>query len=167
LAAVKGNQPKLYQAVQKQFIAQETCSKVNKGHGRIEKRLVSIMKSQLNLPGWLSVKTIIKIESQRQTRYKSESETRYYISDLIESASSFYQRIRGYWGVENKVHYVRDVTFGEDKSRIRILPLPQILAIARNLAINLYRNAGFDNMAQARRRCQFDLDHLLSLFRMK
>lgn len=167
MAAVKGNQPKLYQAVKQQFIAQETCSKVNKGHGRIEKRLVSIMKSQLNLPGWLSVKTIIKIESQRQTRYKSESETRYYISDLIESASSFYQRIRGYWGVENKVHYVRDVTFGEDKSRIRILPLPQILAIARNLAINLYRNAGFDNMAQARRRCQFDLDHLLSLFRMK
>ena len=59
-------------------------------------QIVSIMKSQLNLPGWLSVKTIIKIESQRQTRYKSESETRYYISDLIETASSFYQRIRGY-----------------------------------------------------------------------
>lgn len=69
--------------------------------------------------------------------------------------------------VENKVHHVRDVTFGEDKSRIRILPLPQILAIARNLAINLYQNAGFDNMAQARRKCQFSLDHVLSLFRMK
>ena len=41
-------------------------------------------------------------------------------------------------------HYVLDVTFGEDRSRIRILPLPQILALARNLAINLYRNAGFD-----------------------
>lgn len=167
MAAVKGNQPKLYQAVQKQFSAQETCFKVNKGHGRIEKRKVSIMRSKLNLPGWLSVETIIKVESQRQTRYKSESETRYYISDLRETALSFYQRIRGYWGVENKVHYVRDVTFGEDKSRVRILPLPQILAIARNLAINLYRNAGFSNMAQARRRCQFDLDHVLSLFRMK
>ena len=103
MAVVKGNQPKLYQAVKQQFIAQETCSKVNKGHGRIDSRKVSIMRSQLNLPGWLSVKTIIKIESQRQTRYKSESETRYYISALIETASSFYQRIRGYWGVENKV----------------------------------------------------------------
>lgn len=91
--------------------------------------------------------------------------TRYYISNLKETASSFYQRIRGYWGVENKVHYVWDMTFGEDKSRIRILPLPQIFAIARNLAINLYRNAGFSNMAQARRRCQFDLDHVLSLFK--
>ena len=116
------------------------------------------MKSDFSFLGWLNVQTIIKVESQRQTRHKIESQTRYYISDLKETALSFYQRIRGYWGVENKVHYVRDVTFGEDKSRVPILPLPQILALARNLAINLYRNAGFDNMAQARRRCQFDLD---------
>ncbi len=107
------------------------------------------------------------VESERQLRYKTEFSTRYYISDLTESAFEFYQRIRGYWGVENKVHYVRDVTQGEDKSRIRTKPLPQILALARNLAINLYRDAGFSNMAQAQRKCQFDLDHVLSLFRMK
>ena len=64
-------------------------------------------------------------------------------------AGEFGQRIRGYWGVENKVHYVRDVTQGEDTSRIRTKPLPQIMAIARNLALNLYREAGFNNMAQA------------------
>ena len=45
---------------------------------------------------------------------KRERETRYYISDLSQTACNFYQRIRGYWGVENKVHYVRDVTQGED-----------------------------------------------------
>ncbi len=89
------------------------------------------------------------------------------ISDLTESAFEFYQRIRGYWGVENKVHYVRDVTQGEDKSRIRTKPLPQILAIARNLALNLYRDAGFDNMAQAQRKCQFSLKHIASLLRMR
>ena len=82
--------------------------------------------------GWLSIKTIIKVESERQLRYKTEFSTRYYISDLTESAFDVYQRIRGYWGVENKVHYVRDVTQGEDKSRkdlsasIRTKPLPQI-----------------------------------------
>lgn len=86
---------------------------------------------------------------------------------MTESAFEFYQRIRGYWGVENKVHYVRDVTQGEDKSRIRIKPLPQILAIAPNLALNLYRDAGFSNMAQAQRKCQFSLEHITSLFRMK
>ncbi len=46
--------------------------------------------------------------------------TRYYIASFLESADSFAQRIRGYWGVENKVHHVRDVTQGEDASRIRM-----------------------------------------------
>ena len=71
------------------------------------------------------------------------------VGSLLASCIAFGERIRGYWGVENKVHYVRDVTQGEDKSRIRTTPLPQILAIARNLALNLYRDAGFNNMAQA------------------
>jgi predicted transposase YbfD/YdcC len=104
---------------------------VNKGHGRIEKRRVSISQTKLNLTEWLGVKTIVKVESQRQLKHKIESNTRYYISDLEETAFQFYQRVRGYWGVENKVHYVRDVTQGEDKSRIRTTPLPQVLAIRR------------------------------------
>jgi predicted transposase YbfD/YdcC len=167
LAAVKGNQPKLYQAVQAQFTEHDSFDSICKGHGRIEKRKVSTAYLDLNLPEWLSIKTVIKVESERQLRSKTEFSTRYYISDLTESAFEFYQRIRGYWGVENKVHYVRDVTQGEDKSRIRTKPLPQILAIARNLALNLYRDAGFDNMAQAQRKCQFSLKHIASLFRMK
>ncbi len=61
------------------------------------------MKSNGNFPGWLKIKTIIKVESQRQTKHKIEFETRYCISDLQETALSFYRRIRGYWGVENKV----------------------------------------------------------------
>ncbi|WP_071590642.1 DDE transposase family protein [Gloeocapsa sp. PCC 73106] len=75
--------------------------------------------------------------------------------------------IRGHWGVENRVHYVRDVTFGEDRSRIRTGFLPDLWAIARNLAINLYRDAGFTNMAQAQRFCCYGLKHILALFRMK
>lgn len=175
LAAVKGNQPKLYKAIQRQFTEHDSFGNICKGHGRIEKRRVSTAYLDFKLPGWSSVKTIIKVESERQLRYKTEFSTRYYISDLSESAVEFYQRIRGYWGVENKVpsrtsfasHYVRDVTQGEDKSRIRTKPLPPILAIARNLALNLYRNSGFDNMAQAQRKCQFSLKQIASLFRMK
>lgn len=86
---------------------------------------------------------------------------------MTSSAVEFGQRIRGYWGVENKVHYVRDVTQGEDKSRIRTKPLPQIMAIARNLALNLDRDAGFNKMAQAQRKCQFGLEQILSIFSMK
>lgn len=167
LAAVKGNQPKLYQAVQEKFVATDSYQSICKGHGRTEKCKVSIAYVDFKLASWSSVKTIIKVESERQLRYQTELSTRFYISDLRESAFEFYQRIRGYWGIENKVHYIRDVTQGEDKSRIRTTPLPQILAIAPNLALNLYRNAGFSNMAQAQRKCKFSLKHIRSLFRMK
>ncbi|MBF2063570.1 MAG: transposase [Calothrix sp. C42_A2020_038] len=77
------------------------------------------------------------------------------------------ERIRGYWGVENKVHYVRDVTQGEDSSRIRTTPLPQIFAIARNFTLNLYRDQMFENMAQAQRFCSFGLETIKLLFRIK
>ncbi|WP_416212518.1 ISAs1 family transposase [Nostoc sp. ChiQUE01b] len=95
------------------------------------------------------------------------TETRYYISSLNETAQKIAERIRGYWGVENRVHYVRDVTQGEDASRIRTIPLPQIFALARNFSLNLYRDNMFKNMAQAQRLCSFRLDTLKQLFRMK
>lgn len=85
----------------------------------------------------------------------------------MDTAKALGERIRGYWGVENKVHYVRDVTQGEDASRIRTTPLIQSWAIARNLALNLYRDSGFQNMAQAQRMAGFGLSQLIELFRMK
>jgi hypothetical protein len=64
-------------------------------------------------------------------------------------------------------HYVRDVTQGEDAARIRVHPLPNIFALGRNLALNLYREQGFENMAQAQRRAGQGFKLLKSLFRMK
>ncbi|MEA5597325.1 hypothetical protein [Rivularia sp. UHCC 0363] len=69
--------------------------------------------------------------------------------------------------MENKVHHVRDVTQGEDASRIRTSPLIQSWAIARNFALNLYRDNGFENMAQAQRLVGFGLSTIKLLFRMK
>ena len=157
----------MYQAIQEEFTPEETDYQVNKKHGRIEKRRVSICQAQGDYPDWRGLKTIICVESERQTSRKIEKSVRYYISSLIDSAVEFAARIRGYWGVENKVHYVRDVTQGEDKSRIRTKPLPQFMAIARNLALNLYRDAGFKNMAQAERKCKYGLERILAIFRMK
>ncbi len=99
------------------------------------------------------MQTLIQVESERQVNIggviEVSQETRYYISSLTASAQEFAERIRGYWGVENKVHYVRDVTQGEDRSRIRTTPLVQIFALARNFALNSYRSSNFKNMAQA------------------
>ncbi len=111
------------------------------------------------------------MQSERQVHRASiievSTETRYYVASFIDTAQAFAERIRGYWGVENKVHYVRDVTQGEDASRIRTPPLVQIWALARNFALNLYRDNGFQNMAQAQRRAGFSLNTLKALFRMK
>jgi hypothetical protein len=123
LAALKGNQPTLYRTVTQQFIPHQTVCTVNKGHGRIEKRTVSICPFNCTQTGWDSIATLIRVESQRTTRNKQETETRYYISDLEESVTNFAGRIRedavgevasptsavrGYWGVENN-EYLRSM----------------------------------------------------------
>jgi predicted transposase YbfD/YdcC len=94
-------------------------------------------------------------------------EIHYYLSSLEETAEQFAQRIRNYWHVENKVHYVRHVTQGEDASRIWTNHLPHLFTSARNLALNLFRKSGSKNIAQTQRLCAFNLDILLSPFRMK
>jgi predicted transposase YbfD/YdcC len=86
---------------------------------------------------------------------------------LSETIEQFALSIRNYWQVENKVHYVHDVTQGEDASRIRVHPLPNLFALARNLALNLYRQQGETNIAQAQRQAGFGLEYLKILFRMK
>jgi len=71
---------------------------------------------------------------------------------------------RDHWVCENKTHYVRDVTFGEDKSQVRTGSAPQALAAIRNLVIGVFRLAGKANMAFARRECADDKNLILRLF---
>ena len=171
LAALKGNQPSLSKKVLAHFNPEATTFEINKGHGRIEKRTVSICPAPEHLCYWPGLKTLIRVEEERQLSKGKltivTTEVRYYIASFQATAQEFARRIREYWGVENKVHYVRDVTQGEDKSRIRTTPLPQIFAVARNFALNLYRDHLFENMAQAQRLCSFGLGTLKQLFRMK
>lgn len=171
LGALKRNQKNLYESVRANFVAEESYVDVGKGHGRIERRVVSRCSSLEQIPDWPGLQTLIRVESQRQLKKggqpRVETETRYFVSSLRESAQALARRIRGYWGVENKVHYVRDVTQGEDASRIRMHQLPQLFAVARNFALNLYRSDGFQNMAQAERYCKYGLETLQRLFRMK
>lgn len=171
LGALKGNQSRLLAAVEANFEAQETVQQIEKGHGRIEKRTVSISHQLDGIPEFPGLRTLIRVESERQilraTLIEVSRETRYYVASFIETAPALAQRIRGDWGVENKVHYVRDVTQGEDACRIRTPPLVQHWALARNFALNLYRDNGFQNMAQAQRRAGFSLTTLKELFRMK
>lgn len=175
LGAIKGNHPKFFQAIEQQFQSESHCHTVETGHGRVERRSVGLWQSLEGLPKveeWAGIKSIIRVISYRHLWKGKEliihkPHTRYYISSLDETVGKFSQRIRDYWHVENKVHYVRDMTQGEDASRIRVHPLPNIMASARNLALNLYREQGAKNMAQLQRRAGQGLEILKQLFRMK
>lgn len=175
LAALKGNHSKFFKAVKERFQSEVHCHTVESSHGRVERRSVSIWKSLEDLPAateWSGLTTIIRVTSYRhllkgQHMLIKKKHTRYYLSSLNETVEAFARRIRNYWHVENKVHYVRDVTQGEDASRIRVGTIPLIFTLARNLALNLYRNHGFTNMAQAQRQAGAGLGLLKTLFRMK
>ena len=95
-------------------------------------------------PQWAGLKSIIKVTSYRhvlkgQFLHIKEPAVRYYISSLEESVESFARRIREYWHVENKVHYVRDVTQVEDASRIRVQQQFQIPTYRRKFCLNAER----------------------------
>lgn len=175
LGALKGNHGSFFQALKLQFQPETHIHTVEAAHGRVERRTVSLCHHVESLPKaneWAGLKTIIRVTSYRhllkgQCLLIKKPMTRYYISSLDKTVESFAQRIRDYWHIENKVHHVRDVTQGEDASRIRVQPLPNLFTLSRNLALNLYRDYGFDNMAQAQRKAGQGLNLLQSLFRMK
>lgn len=110
IAALKGNQASLFKDVKTNFTAESTYEQINKEHGRIEKRSVSICQTLKYISFWHGLKTLIRVESERQiikhNLIEVKTETRYYISSLSATAPGFSARIRGYWGVENKVHYL-------------------------------------------------------------
>lgn len=74
--------------------------------------------------------------------------------------------VRGQWQIENRVHYVRDVTYDEDRSQVRTGAAPQVMATMRNVAISLLRLAGWQNIKQATEKLSRRLDQILALLRV-
>lgn len=113
----------------------------DKGHGRIETRTCFVSNNVLWLhdrhPNWNSIQTIIRIDSIREIKGKRSSESRFYVSSLQESAQKILSCIRSHWAIENNLHWILDMSFGEDQSRIRSQNAPQIMGIIRHMALNL------------------------------
>ena len=96
-----------------------------------------------------------QIESVVEQGGKISNETRYFITSVpraLGSASHLLAWGRGHWSIENRSHYVRDVTFAEDASRIRKGSGPEIMAALRNAAIGFLRTTGATNIAETVRR---------------
>lgn len=119
---------------------------VNKGHGRIETRECWAIDNEEYLSflrkrdSWKGLKSIIRIVAQRQIDEKIEIQTRYFISSLPADASVILKAKRDHWKIENQVHWVLDIAFREDESRVRKDHGPENLAVLRHMALNLLKN---------------------------
>ena len=153
LLAVKANQPTLRAEIETAFAAAdviETDIDCDKGHGRIEQRTVAVIRDidwltgARRFPGELRLPqaaSIIRVQSRAELADRGRFETRYYISSAALSAKQAADAVRGHWSIENQLHWVLDVVFAEDQSRLRKGHGAQNMAIVRHFAINLVRSA--------------------------
>ena len=172
IVQVKGNQQTLLKDCQ--TIAQTTPpheiyqEPVTKTRNRIESRQVEtfITPSLTDKEQWTLVKVVVKVERSRQVfetktkTWKNCDETSFYIATIVLSAQTFCQAIRQHWGIENRNHYVRDVTMGEDKSRIRTNP--HIFAKLRSFALNILRKNKVENVSLELFENCMNLDNVLN-----
>ena len=149
LLAVKGNQEKLYEDVMRVFAEAEAVDfkdydmdayeTSEKAHGRLETRRYWVMPSKTWLTEdkpWANLCTIGVTESERTLNGKTTSEMRYFIGSLASDAKEFANAVRGHWAIENNLHWVLDIAFREDESRVRIGNAAANFALLRHIAIN-------------------------------
>jgi predicted transposase YbfD/YdcC len=134
----------------------KSVTTTNKGHGRLEKRTV-MTSTWLNdyYAGWPQLAQVVRVERERQGNGETTVEVAYYITSLDRDradARRLGELIRSHWGIENRLHHVRDMTLGEDGCRVRRGSSPQVLAALRNTAIYLLGQVDAPSKAAATRR---------------
>ena len=135
------------------------AQKVNKGHGRIEKRILTTSEMLNTYAAWPGLAQVYRLEREFQWRrkgvcYKTSHEIEFGITSLSRQKASPMKLLevrRAHWGIETGSHYRRDVTLREDASRFTIGNGARVMANLNNLILALIRQAGFTNAAQARR----------------
>jgi len=153
ILALKGNQGELHEAVRDHFEAavkedfrgfpHDFQQTVDKGHGRIETRSCWVVKDVRWLPrvgDWPGLNMIGMVEAKRETGGQTSVERRYYIGSIGENAKLFAKTIRDHWAIENSLHWVLDVAFREDESRIRLRNAAANMAVLRHMTLNVLRS---------------------------
>jgi predicted transposase YbfD/YdcC len=177
--ALKGNQGKLHQAVEQWFeeaerqgwlgIEHQVTETLESGHNRTEHRqLWAVPLTQLPpLPRqsqWVGLTTVVRVRRTRHLWNKTTTEVHFYLSSLAPDAGRHAQVIRSHWSVENSLHWVLDVTFNEDASRIRQGYASQNMALLRRLCVSLLkREPSKMSLAMKRYTAALDNDFLLKI----
>jgi len=128
----------------------------DKGHGRLEKRTLTLMVDEQQFLDWPGVCQVFKLERyvQRMRTGKESTEVIYGITSCapeMASADQILQWTRDYWGIENGLHYRRDVTLHEDATRISETTLAKTISAINNFVVALSQKLGYSNLASARR----------------
>lgn len=151
--AVKDNHPTLHEAIKDHFTALHegkvtdvTCRKLttrDKGHGREEERLYTItdVPESLNdvASEWAGIKSVGEVINVTRQGGKESVEVRHFIGSIQPKVRQFAESVRGHWSIENSLHWVLDVTFREDESRIRKDNGPDNFSLLRRFAITLIK----------------------------
>ncbi len=155
LLAVKANQPTLLADVERLFAEApagllDRAVDTDKGHGRIEERRVDVAREvdwldggrrfpgEMRLP---DAACLVRVRSRTEMKDRCRFDTRYYVSSATLTAERAGEAVRGHWAIENSLHWVLDVVFGDDQSRLRKGHGAHCMAIVRHFAINLVRTA--------------------------
>jgi predicted transposase YbfD/YdcC len=159
---VKANQPQLLKDIQTYFervdrqSLEKAAETLDAGHGRIDERQLVCSDGLNEYLDWPGVQRVFELKRRsfdKKSAYQRE-ETVYGIIGWQEppprtDAAFLLECSRGHWGIENRSHYVRDVTFDEDHSQVRVGNTHKVMTSFRNLSIDLERLAGFSNIAKA------------------
>jgi predicted transposase YbfD/YdcC len=162
--AVKENHPLLWEDLEtlfadRAFVAQTgtTAHQVAGGHGRVEVRTLRASAALVGYTHWPGLAQALCLERQITNKRTGERtyERRYAVTSLPAHrapAAALLPLWREHWTVENGLHWVRDVTMGEDASRVRSGAAPEVVAALRNTVIGLLHATGHHAIAAARRR---------------
>lgn len=185
--ALKDNQPTLAADVQECFVQLDAitaaaaplgdggvarATATDKGHGRLEVRRHTVLSEPAVLAWlqtahqWPGLAAVGRVEAERRVGDKTSHETRYYLLSRTLAAAAFGAAVRSHWGIENQVHWVLDMTFGEDRSRVRRNHAAENLAVLRHLALNLLRRVPTTrpvSLKAKRLAAGWDTDYLLAI----
>ena len=144
----------------------DTATTLDKGHGRRERRTLKATTALNEYLDWPGVAQVGQVASEVVKDGKTTHENRYFItsaSRAVGDAGRLLKWARGHWSIENRSHYVRDVTMSEDSSRIRKRSGPQVMAALRNATISFLRTTGATNIAEALRRNASQVGQLFAM----